>query len=115
METVAVFSKVRRRVKIYNGRDDGTVDHALFSLQVVCFVACHMVVPLVKCWGVIAEVAVLLFMSGCANLVDLGNNIVVAVVGDKCLRLCYCQKIPLFSQLLLPIGLVGDLTILFSC
>ena len=61
----------------------------------------------------IAEVAVSLVMSGRADLIDLGNVIVVSLVDDECLHLLFSQIIPLFSQLLLPIQSVGDVAIPF--
>ena len=53
-----------------------------------------MVIPLVEGWGVVAEVAVPLVMSGRADLVDLGNDVNYTLVVDVCLRLRYRKNLP---------------------
>ena len=90
METVAVFSDVGYRARIYDSQGDGAVHYALFNLLVVCLVKCHAIVPLVKIWSAVTEVAVQLTMSGCADLIDLSNDIAVALVGNECLRIRCC-------------------------
>ena len=93
-EAAAVFADAGCCAGVHDGGGDGSVHYSSSRLLVarVDLRGDDVVVPLVEGQAGVAEVAVLLIMSGHANLLDLGADVDDTLVGDVRICLLVCKQ-----------------------